>query len=81
MLNPDIIYVIETKLKGEAKITFKGYTWHGLNRKKVRVRGNWYFCMYKDWLFGVIDTSIDGILMATFQVENNSSQASFMSYE
>ena len=32
-LNPDIIFLIETKLKQDQELTLEGYVWHGLNRK------------------------------------------------
>ena len=73
-LNPDIIFLIETKLKQDQVLTLEGYVWHGLNRKnqlktaKCGSGGVGIFVrktLLSEWHFDEIDTSIDGLYFAS----------------
>lgn len=72
ILNPDIIYVIETKLKNNEVIDFNGYVWYGFNRKgQLRTArcgsgGVGIFLkneLLSEWSVEIVDKSLDGLFI------------------
>ena len=79
-VKPDIVFLVETKLKGNNVINFKGYTWYGLNRKKqlrsakcgsggvgIFIRDG----ILQEWSFLEVDTEIDGLYVTSLTNKQN----------
>lgn len=67
LLNADIIYVLETKLKGDNVLEWEGYQWYGMNRRlQLRTArcgsgGVGLFIknsLLSDWEFEIHDSSV-----------------------
>ena len=82
-VKPDIIFIIESKLKGEDVIHFPGYKWYGLNRKnqlkssKCGSGGVGIFIkntLFNKWNFREIDSSVDGLFVTSLYNETTDSK-------